>query len=210
MTNPPEALTTEALSPAQTSAVLAELEGSSLTEIAAVFEGQGPPATVSPAENVSTTAAAAAVAPTHPAPAPEVESMEALEAQLSKLPPFQQASQRFTLMVAAIFTGLFEGAAAMLPGHTQTPAALATVRDQTLDLVALSVLHALSSTLQSEGFSLDRLSGLLLEAATTPAEVLEERYLPFFEALKKLENSPPPAPPPAAPAATAPPKAPGE
>lgn len=206
MTNPPEALTTEALSPAQTSAVLAELEGSSLTEIAAVFEGQGPPATVNPAENVSTTAAA--VAPTHPAPAPEFESMEALEAQLSKLPPFQQASQRFTLMVAAIFTGLFEGAAAMLPGHTQTPAALATVRDQTLDLVALSVLHALSSTLQSEGFSLDRLSGLLLEAATTPAEVLEERYLPFFEALKKLQNAPP-APPPAAPAAVAPPEAPG-
>jgi hypothetical protein len=195
MTQPP---TTEALSPDQTSALLHELEGASLEQIAQTFEGQGPPATTG--EHVSTTAPTeqppAPAEPAAPAaPAAPLDPMEALEAELSEMPPFQQASRRFTLMVAAIFTGLFEGSAAMLPSSAQTPAALSTVRDRTLDLVALSVLHALSSTLQSEGFTIDRLSSLLFEASTTPAEVLEERYLPFFEALKKLQASAPAAAP---------------
>ena len=198
MTQPP---TTEALSPDQTSALLHELEGASLEQIAQTFEGQGPPATTG--EHVSTTAPTEQPpAPAEPAapgaaaaPAAPPDPMEALEAELSEMPPFQQASRRFTLMVAAIFTGLFEGSAAMLPSSAQTPAALSTVRDRTLDLVALSVLHALSSTLQSEGFTIDRLSSLLFEASTTPAEVLEERYLPFFEALKKLQASAPAAAP---------------
>lgn len=127
--------------------------------------------------------------PAEPAMSAEEKAMLEMEAELVKLPPFQQAARRFQLVFVMLFSGNFEASLAILPAEYQTPEALQTLKAHLLELSAMALFHAISVNLQPEGFGIDRLQTLLIEASTTPAEALEERYTPLFDAIRKLAQA---------------------